>query len=705
MNKILKISLIHLLLIYGFLANGQVLPISEWWLDEPYRLVQTNLREIDAIDFDIDVYVNSIKDIGANAVLINVGGIVANYYTDLEFHYQNHNLKIDMIQEVVGRLHKEGIRVIGRFDFSKLNEELAAKKPEWLYKSVKSEIVNYNGQVHTCVNGGYQQEYSITILKEALTKFPLDGVFFNMIGYQTRDYGNTYHGICQSDACRNRFHDWSGGLNLPVAEDNNDPVFRKYRQFKSETSDELLYKIHDVIKTFGNQIAICTYTAAGTDFYRKEANSHGAFYSNFVPWEYDAADNVKSTLGSWKNKQSSNAAVHFYGYPARHSADARWLTQKRLVQNIMYGAGLDFYCIGRLDNLEDRLVLQNVKEVFQFHKQHEKYLHHTVSGNQVLLLHDGLSNSEYQGLYEILTENHILFDVMEHECINTAEVPREIESYEVIIMPDIARLSDAQCQRLDNFVANGGKLLVTGFTYTKDEIGNPLNKIRLSSLGVVPEYKSFDKEQGTFFRVFEKDKKRLGNPVFDQFDLVYAWEQGLLCQAKPGAESMLGFIPPAMIGPPEKTYYNKVTEIPGLIFNSSGTGKSTFFPFRIGTLYHHTRHYGHSALLMGALNSLLEYRTEIRTNASPLVELARQKSTTGQFEYYGLLNNSGQLGNAFHEPLPINNIKLSFRPEKRIRAIKTLIDGKQLTYKIQDDGWVDVVVLELKEYDIVLVEY
>ena len=65
-----------------------------------------------------------------------------------------------MINEVIGRLHGEGIRVMGRFDFSKLNEKLAVKKPGWQYINLKGENVNYNGQVHTCVNGGYQQDYS-----------------------------------------------------------------------------------------------------------------------------------------------------------------------------------------------------------------------------------------------------------------------------------------------------------------------------------------------------------------------------------------------------------------------------------------------------------------------------------------------------------------------------------------------------------------
>jgi hypothetical protein len=698
-----SITLILLILMNQLIA--QVQQRAQWWLEEPFRLVQTNLREIDAIDFDLDVYVNSIKETGANIVLINVGGIVANYYTGLDYQFQNPNLRFDMIEEVTNRLHQEGIRVMGRFDFSKLNEDLAAKKTEWLYTNLKHEIVNYNGQVHTCVNGGYQQEYSLAILKEALSRFPLDGVFFNMIGYQVRDYSNHYHGICQSDACRHRFKDWSGGMNLPVKEDNSDPVFRTYQQFKSETSNELFIRIHDLIKSFGDHIAISTYTHAGTDFFRKESNSHDALYDDFVPWEYQSGHNVKSAMGSWKDKQVSNAAVHFYGYPARHSADARWLTQQRLFQNIMYGAGPDFYCIGRLDNLEDRTVLQNVKDVFRFHEKNERFLHHTQSGNEVLVLHDGQSDKEYKGLFEILTENHILFDVMEHWCIDTDEIPREIESYKVIILPEIARLSLKQCEKLDAYVAGGGKLLVTGFTSTKDEKGTPLEHIRLNALGVAKEYKPFEKEQGTYYRIFEKDKQLLNDPVFEGFDLVYCWERGLHCRPVPGAESLLGFIPPAMIGPPEKTYYTEVTDIPGLILNKYGMGLTAFLTFRIGTLYHHTRHYGHAALVMSALKNLLKYEPDVKVTTSPLVEISRQKSRNGNFEWFGLLNHTGQLGNAFHQPLPVKDITVNFKPESQVKSVKRLSDGKELSFSENEGKGVIINLPVLNSFDIILVEY
>ncbi len=676
---------------------------AQWWLNEPYRMVQTNLREIDAKDFDIGVYLGSLQEIGANTVLINVGGIVANYYTDLEFQYRNPYLKFDLIEEVIGALHDAGIRVLGRFDFSKLNEELAARKPEWLYVSINGENVNYNGQVHTSVNGGYQQEYSFEILTEALERFPLDGVFFNMIGYQTRDYSNNYHGIDQSESDREAFRKWSGGLNLPTVEDDSDPVFRKYRQFKEESAQDLFYRISEHIKSYGDHIAICTYTHAGVDFYRKE--SHSSLFSDKPAWEYSASHNVKSALGTWQDMRVSNAAVHFIDYPARHAADARFLTEMRLAQNIMHGAGPDFYCIGRLDNLEDRWVLENVKRVFQFHKRNENWFQGTHSAADVLLLHDDFRGDEYKGLFEFLSENHIQFDVMEHWRITDDDLPRELSDYRLLIMPGIERMSQEACELVDKYVSGGGKVLATGFTSTSDEIGNPLNRFRLNSLGVESEYERVPRTQGCYFRIFEADKTLLQNPVLDYLDLVYVWEDIALCRAREGASMNLGYIPPAMIGPPEKCYYTEVTGIPGMISMDYGKGKSTLISFPIGSLYDHTRHYGHNALMQSAIYALLEYEPELTTNASPLLEISQQASDDGNFEWFGLVNHSGQLGNAFHQPLPLPGFTITFKPQKEVKSVRLLGNNQTVRISGINEGEVSLEIEGLDFYDVVLVEY
>ena len=70
-----------------------------WWLT-PHRLLQTNLREIDAT-MDVDQYIREVQDFGANIVLFNVGGIVANYPTDLEFHWRNTFMDGDLVGRVL----------------------------------------------------------------------------------------------------------------------------------------------------------------------------------------------------------------------------------------------------------------------------------------------------------------------------------------------------------------------------------------------------------------------------------------------------------------------------------------------------------------------------------------------------------------------------------------------------------------------------
>jgi putative glycosyl hydrolase-like family 6 (GHL6) protein len=110
-----------------------------WWLT-PHRMLQTNLREIDAT-MDLDQYVQEVKEFGANLVLFNVGGIVANYPTELEYHWRNTHMKGDLVGEALTKLHAADVKMIGRFDFSKINEEYAAQHPKWLYVSEKGEHV------------------------------------------------------------------------------------------------------------------------------------------------------------------------------------------------------------------------------------------------------------------------------------------------------------------------------------------------------------------------------------------------------------------------------------------------------------------------------------------------------------------------------------------------------------------------------------
>src|SRR3954469_8537883 len=112
----------------GSLAFAQ----ERWWMREPVRWVQTNLRQTDA-KLDPDRLATQLADMRANVLLMGMGGIAAFYPTQVPFHYASPDLPsgTDLFGNVLNRLHERHIRVVGRYDFSKTRKDVFDAHPEW----------------------------------------------------------------------------------------------------------------------------------------------------------------------------------------------------------------------------------------------------------------------------------------------------------------------------------------------------------------------------------------------------------------------------------------------------------------------------------------------------------------------------------------------------------------------------------------------
>lgn len=672
---------------------------TTWWNRAPYRLVQTNLREIDAT-MDINAYVKSMVDANVNIVLINVGGIVANYPTNLPFQFRNTFMKGDLVGDLINGLHSKGIKVIGRFDFSKLNESLAVKKPEWLYVSTAGKNVNYNKQVHTCINGGYQQEYSMEILKEAITTYPLDGIFFNMIGYTTSDYSGNYYGICQCENCKKKFHDYSGH-KLPVKEDPNDPIYREYVAFKKTTADKLFNQINNYIKSLNPKLMINTYSEAGVDMIASES---GADLTSDYEWNYSATDNVKRVLGSYKDRSPGNLLIYFQAIGYRHVGTSPNLAKVWLLENMLHGAPLGFVVVGTLVNYEDRIFIPALNHLYGFHKTNEKLFTNVQAVNKVALIKG--SKDEYEGIIKLLTEEHIMYDIVEPSALGTERMPRKLEEYEALILGEVSNMDDRLISIIDIYVSNGGKILTTGFTSTKDALGKPMNHIGLKSLGVNPSYDYFKKEKSTYLKVSNEDKVALGQKEFKDFSIMMVYSDFMKCTPTGNAIGYMKFLPATRFGPPEKAYYTEenITDFPGLISNTYGKGKSVFIPWELGAQYQLKGHYMHRTLFVSALQNLLNVEPTVVTDASPLIEMSHLANRNGAFEWLGMINHSGQIGGSLREPVTIFNINIRFKPLKPIEKLILMNSGTSLSFR-QENGWVKCTVPQVKDFEMIVCTY
>jgi hypothetical protein len=703
MHRFITIATVFLYPVFGNAQFAELDPgrfDNTWWNRAPYRLVQTNLREVDAT-MDTDAYVQSMVDASANVVLLNVGGIVANYPTRLPYQFRNSFMKGDLVGTLVKKLQAKGIKVIGRFDFSKLNETLAEKKPDWLYVGTDGQHVNYNGQVHTCVNGGYQQKYSKEILTEAIRTYPLDGVFFNMIGYTTSDYSGVNHGICQCQNCKKRFFDSTGHI-LPSRGDMSDPVFREYNLFKQSTADKLFREIGQHIKTLNPKLMINTYADAGVDMIASESS---ASLSREYEWNYSATDNVKRILGSYKDRAPGNLLIYFQDIGFRHIGTSPNLAKIWMLENMLHGAPLGFVVVGTLVNYEDRIFIPTLNDVYGFHKSNEKLFTNLQSVGKVGLIRG--SRDEYRGIIKLLTEEHIMFDIIEPALAGSERAPRKLEEYDVLILGDVTNMDEHLISLIDNYVKEGGRILATGATSTNDGSGKSLNRIRLQSLGVMPDYEEFKQARSTYLKISNADKARLGEKEFRDFSIMMMYSDFLKC--KPRGDSAIGLmrlLPQTRFGPPEKSYFSEenITEVPGVITNSFGKGKTVFIPWQLGASYHVKGNYMHRALFLGSLQNILKMERTIITDGSPLIEMSHLANRNHAFEWIGLINHAGQLGGSLREPVAIHQTSIRFKPLRPVREMWLMRAGTKVEFK-EHDGWVDVVVPRLEDFEMVVCLY
>jgi hypothetical protein len=130
--------------------------------------------------------------------------------------------------------------------------------------------------------------------------------------------------------------------------------------------------------------------------------------------------------------------------------------------------------------LNDPRWLKVVADIFTWHKKAEHYLRHETPLARVAMVYSqqtawfyGGSRAEAKvedhtlGWYQALIEARVQFEMVHDRLLDVANV----NQFKTLILPNIAALSDAQCDQLRAFVKNGGSLIATYETSLYDEWG------------------------------------------------------------------------------------------------------------------------------------------------------------------------------------------------------------------------------------------
>jgi hypothetical protein len=636
---------------------------SRWWMDEPVRFIQTNLPE-NYSTLDARHLIAQVADFPANVLLCNMGGIVAQYPTQVPFHYASPFLPPgrDLFGDVLREAHARHIRVVGRFDLSKTQKAVYDAHPEWFFKRTDGGPAIYNGLYSACINGGYYREHAPKILAEALERYPVDGLFFNMFGNPASDYSGAPMGPCQCDACKSRFQARYGRA-LPTSAQDPD-----YRAFMADSAREVAAMIAEQIHRLRPGAAFLTYIEDYTDVIIEESNTS---VTRPLPlWPYSASDNVDRARSAEPDKAIFNLCMSFVDYPWRFVTVPPAEIQLRLHQNLAHGGPPAFVVVGSLDQ-EDRQAVLAAQPVFRWHAQHEDLYVGQENAARVLLLAG--SQDAYRGFFRLLSERHIPF--MASGNLKPLNDPKN--HFDLVIAPDGA------APELEAYVRKGGHLLIAGAKAPAPafELGRVI--------GVHPA------TQGAW-RV--RDHALL--PSLRDTDLLFL--NGSWVELAPLEKPLLTLIPPAMFGPPEKVWVDKVeTSIPGLAFASHGAGEVAFIPWDVGGLYYRNSSVAHAGLMADVIHRLLPHGRQLRTNAHPLVEITVMRQPRSGRTLVHFVNLSGHSDTAYFAPIEMRDIEVTLdQPVSRARvassgeSLPLSGEGNARKFTLPRLGAYEVVVLE-----------
>ncbi len=651
--------------------------LDGYWYEHPLRIQQTVLREIDAIDYNVDSVIAYLKKIHANVLVINGGGIVDFFQNTLPLANVNEYMgERDLLAEVVQACHDNGIKVIARVDFRGVHKNRYEQHPDWFAENENGDpiILTWNTPLlyAPCYNSYYRNEHAVQFISTLFEKYKVDGIWHNAVNF---------HNTCYGERCQQQFFEYSG-KRIPT-ENSPEEDWEEYYKWKAKDADEQLTLMRETVKKYGDDKA---YTAEVFNMFNVEQQKHtgidlysAANFFDFLVTVSFIADNradveykdlsygasIIKFLKSLKPDKSpvilfgGNGTEHRYIYDP--PVDLRqWLWEAA-------GNGGGFwncyfngsYPANTIDTRnaylpEDSYAYQAKNERLIQGLQPVKDIGIFYSKASAQLLGDEEFSHPIRGMIRMLEEAHLQFSfISDYELTESS-----LDEFKVLILPNVVYLTDEQNSLIREWVHDGGQLIATHKTSLYNNNGIMRADFKLGDLFGCSSTGSVADTHMDCYQVINERTAVLDG--FEKTDLIHNGGETLICKLNPGAIAVTGYLPKINNQPPELAYPTDWEwEFPIIVQNEYGRGKVIYFANQPGKLNHMTGHPDYHQTMVNALGYLLGDHISLSTNAPESVHIYLNRSRKNPSIYQLSLVN---VTSGPHRPLrvlvPVRNIEI-----------------------------------------------
>lgn len=250
-------------------------------------------------------------------------------------------------------------------------------------------------------------------------------------------------------------------------------------------------------------------------------------------------------------------------------------------------------------------------------------------------------SQELDGWSRVLLEEHIPFEIVVAEQVTSAA---DLARYDLVILPNIAFISDGFCAAMESYAHAGGHVLAAGETSLGDEHGLPRQDFAMGKLfGIV--------HKGAIEGPFAMDGPQEPEPAFGVFQQVTATGEVLVRHfATDPAGSVAGYMDPFPTDP---------TEWPVVVTCSADAGQAMYVAFGLGR-YYATHHLMHARDLMARCIDRLSPKRQLRVKGPRHLEVTVWRQDAPKRTIIHLANRT-QLAHdmpRLHELTPLSDVHL-----------------------------------------------
>lgn len=682
------------------------------WYYRIRRIGQTNFNEKDPVYGDVEAWVNYWAAAKVQAVALSVSGLVAFYPTQVRYFHRSKYLNgRDLFGECVAAAKKRGIRVYGRMspDIQYTDPELMDAHPLWFRRNRDGSLQSSAPDTaFTCHFSGHFTEQQPAIMRELNARYDIDGVYMN--GWPTMQ-------VCYCETCRKI----------------GDPHSPEYRAALMERAEELinLYK-KIVLEKSPNNFYSCNLGGglqeAGLDQWRLTRDAL---------W-YTADNQSRSAVVApvWQDSQQVKFAHALMGdrpvtavtasYTRsgtrlmwRQVTDTTAEVECRMAQTAAAGGIIWYHWLGLEQGFKaDRRWQAPGINFLSWHARHDKHFHNVRSLARVAVVASSRSTTKYvapegagktdslEGMYAVLLAARIPFDFLHEEDFNE----KRLSQYALLILPNVALMSDAQVAALEDYASKGGSIVATFETGLYDEGGKPRPDFALGRLlGIQkvgnrtnPESKATDGISSVYLQYI-----RSRNAITTGFEQT-EWIAGPIWSIPlaPIPNPVMTFINPYPWYPPEAVYMReKPTNLPSIVLREAGKSRLAYLAGDMEATFWRTDNPDLERQLINTIQWALGDGSFLSVEGEGLAEVFAWETEPGFAIHVLNYNGPNALRGRMRTPVSLGpqKVRLELPRDVQIKSASLLRAEAPLVFR-QEGRVVEFTIPAVKLYEVAALE-